>query len=131
VRSGKSLEESILVFLDTEYTGLSHPAKARQQLSLALVAEDGSTQWPSKITLGRMHVSRDIHNLSSDRDPLNPFVRVFDAILAERKRIHAGSSHQALETVWRLLDLLIIGDPPVTLHPGTSFGIDPPVPACT
>jgi hypothetical protein len=124
------LEESILVFLDTEYTGLSDPAKARQQLSLALVAKDGSTQWPSKNTLGRMHISREIHNLSSDRDPLNPFVRMFDAILAERKRIHAGSLHQALETLWRPLDLLIMGDPPVTLQPGTRFGIDRMVPAC-
>lgn len=39
----------MLVFLDTEYTGLSHPANARQLLSLALVAEDGSAQWYAEL----------------------------------------------------------------------------------
>jgi hypothetical protein len=39
----------VLVFLDTEYTGLSHPAHARQLLSLALVAEDGSAQWYAEL----------------------------------------------------------------------------------
>ena len=39
----------MLVFLDTEYTGLSHPANARQLLSLVLVAEDGSAQWYAEL----------------------------------------------------------------------------------
>ena len=39
----------MLVFLDTEFTGLSHPAHARQLLSLALVAEDGSAQWYAEL----------------------------------------------------------------------------------
>lgn len=37
------------VFLDTEYTGLSHPAPARKLLSLALVAEDGSGEWYAEL----------------------------------------------------------------------------------
>ena len=37
----------MLVFLDTEYTGLSHPA--RKLLSLALVAEDGRTEWYAEL----------------------------------------------------------------------------------
>ena len=39
----------MLVFLDTEYTGLSHPARARKLLSLALVAEDGSAEWYAEL----------------------------------------------------------------------------------
>ena len=39
----------MLLFLDTEYTGLSHPASARKLLSLALVAEDGSTEWYAEL----------------------------------------------------------------------------------
>lgn len=39
----------MLVFLDTEYTGLSHPAPARKLLSLALVTEDGSAEWYAEL----------------------------------------------------------------------------------
>ena len=39
----------MLVFLDTEFTGLSHPASARKLLSLALVAEDGSAHWYAEL----------------------------------------------------------------------------------
>ncbi len=39
----------MLLFLDTEYTGLSHPAHARKLLSLALVAEDGSAEWYAEL----------------------------------------------------------------------------------
>ncbi len=39
----------MLIFLDTEYTGLSHPAHARKLLSLALVAEDGSAEWYAEL----------------------------------------------------------------------------------
>lgn len=39
----------MLFFLDTEYTGLSHPAYARKLLSLALVAEDGSAEWYAEL----------------------------------------------------------------------------------
>jgi len=39
----------MLVFLDTEFTGLSHPAPERKLLSLALVAEDGSAQWYAEL----------------------------------------------------------------------------------
>jgi len=39
----------MLIFLDTEYTGLSHPAQARKLLSLALVAEDGSAEWYAEL----------------------------------------------------------------------------------
>lgn len=35
----------MLLFLDTEYSGLSHAAPDRKLISLALVAEDGSTEW--------------------------------------------------------------------------------------
>lgn len=38
----------MLVFLDTEYTGL-HPLDARKLLSLALVAEDGSAEWYAEL----------------------------------------------------------------------------------
>ena len=39
----------MMVFLDTEYTGLSHPAPARKLLSLALVTEDGSAEWYAEL----------------------------------------------------------------------------------
>lgn len=39
----------MLIFLDTEFTGLSHPAHARKLLSLALVAEDGSAEWYAEL----------------------------------------------------------------------------------
>ena len=39
----------MLVFLDTEFTGLSNPAHARQLLSLALVAEDCSAEWYAEL----------------------------------------------------------------------------------
>ena len=39
----------MLVFLDTEYTGLSHPASVRKLLSLALVAEDGGAEWYAEL----------------------------------------------------------------------------------
>ena len=39
----------MLVFLDTEYTSLSHPANARKLLSLALVAEDCSAEWYAEL----------------------------------------------------------------------------------
>lgn len=39
----------MLLFLDTEFTGLSHPADARKLLSLALVAEDGRAQWYAEL----------------------------------------------------------------------------------
>lgn len=35
----------MLLFLDTEFTGLSHPAYARKLRSLALVSEDGKAEW--------------------------------------------------------------------------------------
>ena len=38
----------MLVFLDTEYTGLQ-PPDARKLLSLALVAEDGSAEWYAEL----------------------------------------------------------------------------------
>ncbi|WP_293603782.1 hypothetical protein [Polaromonas sp. UBA4122] len=39
----------MLVFLDTEFNGLSHPAPARKLLSLAVVAEDGSAEWYAEL----------------------------------------------------------------------------------
>jgi hypothetical protein len=39
----------MLIFLDTEYTGLSHPAPERKLLSLALVTEDGRTEWYAEL----------------------------------------------------------------------------------
>ena len=39
----------MLLFLDTEFTGLSHPAHARKLLSLALVSEDGRAQWYAEL----------------------------------------------------------------------------------
>lgn len=39
----------MLIFLDTEYTGLSHSANARKLLSLALVAEDGGAEWYAEL----------------------------------------------------------------------------------
>lgn len=39
----------MLVFLDTEFNGLSHPAPARKLLSLALVTEDGRTEWYAEL----------------------------------------------------------------------------------
>jgi hypothetical protein len=38
-----------LLFLDTEFTGLSHPANDRKLLSLALVAEGGSAKWYAEL----------------------------------------------------------------------------------
>jgi hypothetical protein len=54
---------------------------------------------PAKITLGAMHISRSIRDVSGDRDPLKPFVCVFDAMLDEQKRIQAGASPQAMEAI--------------------------------
>lgn len=39
----------MLVFLDTEFNGLSHPANARKLLSLALVTEDGRAEWYAEL----------------------------------------------------------------------------------
>lgn len=39
----------MLIFLDTEFTGLSHQPSARKLLSLALVAEDGSAEWYAEL----------------------------------------------------------------------------------
>lgn len=39
----------MLLFLDTEYSGLSHAAPDRKLISLALVAEDGSTEWYGEV----------------------------------------------------------------------------------
>jgi len=39
----------MLIFLDTEYTGLSHAATARKLLSLALVTEDGRAEWYAEL----------------------------------------------------------------------------------
>lgn len=54
---------------------------------------------PTKITLGRVNISRSIRDLSGERDPLKPFVCLFDAMLAEQKRIQTGASHHALEAI--------------------------------
>lgn len=35
----------MLVFLDTEYSGFSHPSIERKLISLALVTEDGKKEW--------------------------------------------------------------------------------------
>ncbi len=35
----------MLLFLDTEFTGLNQPASSRKLISLALVAEDGKAEW--------------------------------------------------------------------------------------
>ena len=39
----------MILFLDTEFTGLSHPANERKLLSLALLAEDGSAKWYAEL----------------------------------------------------------------------------------
>lgn len=40
----------VILFLDTEYTGLSQPAANRKLLSLALVAEDGRAEWYAEVS---------------------------------------------------------------------------------
>jgi hypothetical protein len=40
----------MLLFLDTEYTGLSQPADDRKLLSLALVTEDGRAEWYAELS---------------------------------------------------------------------------------
>lgn len=39
----------MLIFLDAEYTRLSHPAHARKLLSVAPVAEDGGAEWYTEL----------------------------------------------------------------------------------
>ncbi len=39
----------MLIFLDAEYTGLSHLARARKLLSVAPLAEDGGAEWYAEL----------------------------------------------------------------------------------
>jgi hypothetical protein len=40
----------MMLFLDTEYTGFSQPVDDRKLLSLALVAEDGRSEWYAELS---------------------------------------------------------------------------------
>lgn len=39
----------MLLFVDTEFTGLSHPASDRKLLSIGLVSEDGRAEWYAEV----------------------------------------------------------------------------------
>ncbi len=47
--SAKSQGKVMLLFLDTEFTGFSHPAQNRKLISLALVSEDGNAEWYAEV----------------------------------------------------------------------------------
>ncbi|WP_114970394.1 hypothetical protein [Rhodoferax ferrireducens] len=110
----------MLIFLDTEYTGLSHPADARKLLSLAVVAEDGSAEWYAELDGWELvdcdpwvqrHVVPLMIGPSLSRDAARASLQ--DWFATRPRRVQAACD---AEIDWRFL-LGLLGERPENLAP--------------
>lgn len=110
----------MMVFLDTEFNGLSHPAHARKLLSLALVTEDGKAEWYAELddwdladcdAWVQRHVVPQMTGPRMSRAEVRTSLQGWFSALPRRVQAACDSSID-----WQFL-LVLLGECPVNLVP--------------